>query len=341
MATDSGDLYATLRIDRADRAPTPSPDAGLISIYPTGPLIGRRYACGADPVLIGRDHECQIQNADASVSRHHARVERRGGVYHVEDLGSTNGTFVNNVPRATSVLKDGDYLRLGNCIYRFLAGDNLEAGYHEEIHRLTVTDGLTGVPNRRHFEEFLDRELAGSVRHRRGLALAMLDIDHFKSVNDRFGHFAGDLTLREVAATATAAVRRDELFARYGGEEFALVLPEAGPAEAVAVCERIRAAVAAHEYECDGQRYRVTVSVGVAFASGDEGQTPADLVREADAQLYRAKRSGRDRVCVASDPAAPVAATPPPRRNGPADPPTQRAVGTAWIGFPDNRPTAG
>src|SRR5204862_6793913 len=127
---------------------------------------------------------------------------RADGRYHVTDLGSTNGTFVNNVPRADSPLADGDYLRIGNCIYRFLASGNLEAEYHEEIYRLTVLDGLTGVPNRRFFEEFVERQVVRAVRHKRPLALALMDIDHFKQVNDRMGHLAGDLTLRQVAAVA-------------------------------------------------------------------------------------------------------------------------------------------
>jgi diguanylate cyclase (GGDEF)-like protein len=277
-------------------------EACLVHIYPKSPLLGRRYPLGSAAVLIGRNDDCQVQNTDSSVSRHHARIELRGEAYHVTDLGSTNGTFVNNTPRPQAPLEDGDYLRIGNCIYRFLAGGNIESEYHEEIYRLTVLDGLTGVPNRRHFEEFLDREVARAVRHRRSLALALLDIDHFKQVNDRLGHVAGDMTLRQVAATAAGVARRDELFARYGGEEFALVLPEADAAQAAAACERLRAAVAAHEFVFNKVRYEVTVSVGVGVTDGLSDVTPAELVRAADAQLYRAKATGRNRVC-APDPA--------------------------------------
>src|SRR5438552_8298891 len=122
-------------------------------------------------------------------------------------------------------LKDGDYLRVGNCICRFLAGGNVEAQYHEEIYRLTIIDALTEIPNKRFFLEFLDRELARTVRYHRPLSLILFDIDKFKVINDQLGHLAGDFTLREMASSLKAAIRKEELFARYGGEEFAVVLP--------------------------------------------------------------------------------------------------------------------
>ena len=178
-------------------------------------------------MLIGRNDDCQVQNTDASVSRHHARIELRDGTYHVTDLGSTNGTFVNNIPRTDWPLDDGDYLRIGNCIYRFLAGGNLEAEYHEEIYRLTVLDGLTGVPNRRYFDEFLEREVARAVRLQ-----AAAGPRHARHRPLQ----AGERPVRPPGrgphppaggGVRDNSVRRDELFARYGGEEFAVVLPEA------------------------------------------------------------------------------------------------------------------
>jgi diguanylate cyclase (GGDEF)-like protein len=276
-------------------------DACIVYIYPTGPLMGSRYPLGSGPVLIGRSDDCQVPNVDASVSRHHARIELRAdGHYHVTDLGSTNGTFVNNVMKADSPLRDGDYLRIGNCIYRYLAGDNLEAEYHEEIYRLTVLDALTDIPNRRYFQEFLDREIARAARYRRPLSLALLDIDHFKLVNDGLGHIAGDMTLRQLVACVRGIVRRDELFARYGGEEFALVLPELDLGTAAAVCERIRQTIEGHTFVFNKQRYPVTVSIGIGVMGADEEVGPNELIRRADAMLYEAKRAGRNRVCPAS-----------------------------------------
>src|SRR5207248_1252827 len=143
-----------------------------------------------------------------------------------------------------SLLQDGDYLRIGNCIYRYLAGGNIEAEYHEEIYRLTILDGLTQIHNQRYLVEFLEREVARSQRHGRPLSVLMFDIDRFKSINDSFGHLCGDFVLRELAGIVRDSVRKEDLFARYGGEEFALVLVETNPEQAVFVAERLRESVA-------------------------------------------------------------------------------------------------
>src|SRR5262249_13639398 len=150
------------------------------------------------PVVLGRGEDCDVRINDHSVSRRHARIEPSPEGYYAIDLQSTNGTFVNDVPTDVATLKDGDYLRIGNCIYRFLGGGNVEAEYHEEIYRLTIIDALTGIHNKRFMMEFLDRELARSARHGRPLAVLILDIDHFKTVNDELGHLAGDQTLRDL-----------------------------------------------------------------------------------------------------------------------------------------------
>lgn len=285
-----------------DRSPIrgASQEACLVHIYPTGARMGTRYTLGDQPVVIGRTEDCQIHNPDQSVSRCHARIEcREDGRYWVTDLGSTNGTFVNHALQRGGVIKDGDYLRVGNCIYRFLAGGNLEAHYHEEIYRLAVVDGLTHVHNRRAMNEFLDRELTRAARHHRPLAVAIFDIDHFKAVNDRMGHLAGDLALQELCARVRPVVRADELLARYGGEEFAVVLPEANLGTAVATGERIRQLVDARPFVFNEKPYPLTVSVGVAALSGSQ-DTTADLLARADKNLYEAKRTGRNRVVAAA-----------------------------------------
>ena len=277
------------------RLPAHSSDACLVFIYPTGPQMGARYVLKPGETRIGRTDDCQIRNTDSSVSRLHARIEFRDDGFYVTDLDSTNGTFVNNAIKRESKLDDGDYLRIGNCIYRFLAGGNLEAEYHEEIYRLTVQDALTGVHNRRYLTEFLDRELARAQRFNRPLALAMFDIDHFKNVNDQHGHLAGDMVLRELTGLLKAVVRKDELLARYGGEEFAIVLPETDSAAATVACERVRVAVEQHAFIYHSMRLPVTVSVGVAIST-TETFGPEELFRNADAKLYEAKRAGRNRV---------------------------------------------
>jgi diguanylate cyclase (GGDEF)-like protein len=279
-------------------APPPTDAAFLVHIFPQGPNFGCRFSIGDEPALIGRDPVCLIHCPDRSVSRSHARVERRAdGRFAVCDLGSSNGTFVNNSRVETADLRDGDYLRLGDAIFRFLSGSNVELDYHQEIHRLAVLDPLTGVHNRRALIDFLAREVSRSARHHRPLGLLMFDLDRFKSINDRLGHPGGDATLRAVVGRVTDLVRREDFVARFGGEEFAVVLPETGLDHAAACGERIRAAVADQPFEFTGQHYPVTVSVGASSLWELGDKTPEALLEQADGRLYEAKRSGRNRVC--------------------------------------------
>jgi diguanylate cyclase (GGDEF)-like protein len=271
-------------------------DACVVHIYPTGPGMGTRYALGEAPMVLGRGTDCDIRINDHSVSRRHARIQPGADGYYAVDLNSTNGTFVNDVPASICKLKDGDYLRVGNCIYRFLAGGNVEAEYHEEIYRLTIIDALTDAHNKRYLLEFLDRELSRSARYHRPLTLIMFDLDRFKAINDELGHLGGDFTLRELAACVKGSIRKEELFTRYGGEEFVLVLPETPLEGGVVAAERIRALVEKHPFLYEGKAYPVTISAGVAATAGEAGLTPLDLIRQADEKLFEAKRLGRNRV---------------------------------------------
>jgi two-component system, cell cycle response regulator len=271
-------------------------DAILIHIYPTGPGMGRRYSLSAGPLTIGRGPECEVCVTDSSVSRRHARIEPDEEGYRVIDLGSTNGTEVNDVSEQVNRLRNGDYLRVGHSIFRFLAGGNVEAEYHEEIYRLTIMDALTGIHNKRYLLEWLETELTRSERHHRPLSLILFDLDHFKRVNDDLGHLAGDYTLRDIAGCVQQTVRRGELFARYGGEEFAVALPETTRDQALATAERIRALVEAHPVRFGDQTLSVTISLGVAATVGETPLSPEGLIALADGKLYEAKNAGRNRV---------------------------------------------
>src|SRR5947199_7347312 len=261
---------------------SPRRDACVVPIYPTGPGMGARYALSDAPMVLGRGNDCDIRINDHSVSRRHARIQPGADGYYAVDLQSTNGTFVNDVPASICKLKDGDYLRVGNCIYRFLAGGNVEAEYHEEIYRLTIIDALTDIHNKRYLLEFLDRELSRSARYQRPLALILFDIDRFKTINDDLGHLGGDFTLRELSACVKGSIRKEELFARYGGEEFIIVLPETTQESGVMVAERLRGLIERHLFQYEGKAYPVTISLGVSATNGEEGLTPHDLIRVAD-----------------------------------------------------------
>ena len=272
-------------------------EACLVHIYPSGPNMGKRHPLERGPVVLGRGESSQILLHDNSVSRAHCRIETaRDGVYIV-DTKSLNGTFVNDkVTRGAHLLQDGDYIRVGNAIFRFLTGGNIESEYHEEIYRLTIFDGLTQIHNNRYLTDFLDREVARSQRHQRPLSVLMLDLDKFKVVNDEHGHLCGDHVLREMSNRIRHTVRREDLFARYGGEEFALVLVESTHEQAVEVAERIREIVEVTPFWFESLQIPVTLSVGVASTNGETPTTANDLLKQADANLYRAKHAGRNRV---------------------------------------------
>jgi diguanylate cyclase (GGDEF)-like protein len=288
---------AGLTIEAPVLAPaTVAVEACLVHIYPLGPTTGSRHPLGADAV-IGRAADCAVRNTDASVSRCHARVVRNeDGRFRVSDLGSRNGTFVNNVCRRESLLCNGDDLRVGNCIYRFLAGADVEAAYREEIYRLTIRDGLTQAHNSRYLTEFLERELERTARFRRPLAVILLDIDDFRAVNERLGYLAGDVALRDFCARVRAVVRPGELLARSGGKKFAIVLPEADIDTARVTAERLRLLVAKRPFAFNTRPYSLTVSVGVGVVPPGEAPTAAALLDLAETNVARAKRAGRNRV---------------------------------------------
>jgi diguanylate cyclase (GGDEF)-like protein len=270
-------------------------NACLVHIYPTGLAMGARHLLEKEMIILGRGDDCDITVQDFSVSRRHVRFDLDLDGYLVTDLESTNGTYVNDTPAKSTPLNDGDYLRVGNCLYRFLAGGNVEAEYHEELYRLAIHDALTGLYNKRYLMDYLQREIDRSARYSRPLALILFDIDHFKAINDTMGHLAGDLTLRELAGRLWGEICKDDLLARYGGEEFAAVLTEADKTAAAELAEQLRRAVEDHTFTFEGRRYPVTISLGVASIQGDE-LPPQELIRRADERLYRAKREGRNRV---------------------------------------------
>ncbi|HYG76849.1 MAG TPA: GGDEF domain-containing protein [Planctomycetota bacterium] len=246
--------------------------------------------------VIGREKECELMVEDQDVSRRHASIEFTPRGYIITDLNSTNGTFINDDKVNRAVLKTGDLIRLGKTIFKFLRGDGVEKQYHETVYSIMITDGLTGVSNKRFLMEALDRELSRSQRHKRPLSLAILDLDHFKSINDKYGHLGGDMELREIARRIKAAIRRDEVFARYGGEEFVIVLPESTLEQARQFSERVRELVGSEGVRADGITIPVTVSIGIGHTDGGESISREEMLGRADKKLYEAKNSGRNRV---------------------------------------------
>lgn len=269
----------------------------LVVIYTKEPtLLGRRFVLEMSPVRIGRGVENQIVLEGDSVSRRHAHFEQRAETWWCVDDGSTNGSYINDEQiMRESRLDNGDRIKIGPTIFKFLSGQDVEAQYHEEIYRMTIIDGLTQVHVKRYLLESLDKELMRARRHARDLSFLMLDIDHFKNINDRHGHLAGDYVLKEVARLIQQRIRRDEVLARYGGEEFAIILPETTLEGGRALAEGLRERIEESRFTFQGEVIRVTISIGAAMLH-ESDRSSMDLIKRADDKLYEAKHLGRNRV---------------------------------------------
>ncbi len=273
-------------------------DRGMLTIT-GGPAAGLVVPLrGVADITIGRSPDCAVSIADSSLSRVHARLVHVGSTFVLKDAGSKNGTFVDGRSAAQALaLTDGARIQLSSLTtLRFALVDAKEEEAMARAYEATLRDGLTGLYNRRHLDRLLEAEVAAYIRERRPTSVAMLDIDHFKRVNDTHGHAAGDAVLRTYATTVAALLRPDDLFARYGGEEFTIVLRDRTGPEAVAFADWLRAAVEQTPIAFGSVVLRVTSSFGVAAFDECHPLDKDTPVRLADERLYRAKQSGRNRV---------------------------------------------
>ena len=270
-----------------------------------GAEIGRDFRLRRMNTVLGRGLDADIRILDDLASREHVRIsvkwdrERRSATFHLADLGSTNGTLVNNRRVESMELTEGDKIQIGDTVLKLVLLDEIEARYHEEVrHRITY-DQLTGLLTKESLYLALELELNRCRKYRLPLAVLMMDLDHFKSVNDTHGHLMGSHVLSEVGRLIRESIRTDDVSARYGGEEFLAYLSERNAAEALQAAERIRRAIERERICLDGVTVGVTISIGVATFP-EHGEDIKSLVGRADRELYRAKGSGRNRVCGAA-----------------------------------------
>jgi diguanylate cyclase (GGDEF)-like protein len=293
------DYEIKTRITGLDELKMAHPGQGCLVVIhaPLHGDLGRRFLLDKDSITIGRGRNNDIVLPSDCVSRRHSRLERRSDGIYVIDVGSTNGTWLNDDSEKVTEkrLERGDQLRVGDTIFKYLSGSDVEVQYHEIIFRMTVTDGLTNLSNRKQLDILLQEEIPRARRHGRDLAVLMLDIDHFKTINDTYGHLAGDSVLRGLAGILQKRLRPSDRLGRYGGEEFCAILPETSLLSAAKIGEELRALVAAHSFVSEDHKIRVTISIGAGAL--EPGMEAADLYRAADEMLYKAKRTGRNKVC--------------------------------------------
>ena len=239
----------------------PQSDAALVCVY--GQTMGRMYPLCRGETLIGRSSQAGIQIDHESVSRRHARLHLEENHAILADCGSTNGSYVNDEAVQEQTLQHGDLIKIGRTILKYLANDNIEAAYHEEIFRLSTVDGLTRCFNRRYFQDQLVREVSRAVRYGRPLSLLLFDIDDFGKINDEFGHLAGDAVLTQMGKRLGRRLRREDTLARWDDGQFALLLPEVDGAAATLLAERIRGLLCESSFGFDDVDIPVNISMAV------------------------------------------------------------------------------
>lgn len=267
-----------------------------------GPRLGQCLHVHEVPAVIGRSPEADFQIEHASVSREHCSVWREGSEVYVRDLGSKNGTYVNDVRASKAAeLGEGTHVALGEVVLKFVLGGTLEARYHEALYELATLDSLTQLNNRREFRDSLHEAVLRLKEHDESLSVAIFDLDHFKQINDILGHADGDAVLRRMAATLREKLRSGDVAGRLGGDEFAVLLRDADAQIAFEWCEDLRASMQGMGLEDRGLPEPVSISIGLATWT-PEMESGRELLRLADMALLRAKDQGRNRVCAAAGP---------------------------------------
>ena len=276
-------------------------------VFLSGELIAAPIPLEREEVILGRSIEADVRVNGAKVARRHARINTvtdpatHATEYILSDFGTRSGTLLNGVKISSEPLQNGDKITIGDQILRFDLLDEIDREYHRQIHRLISHDDLTGLLSSRSFFSELRREAARAKAESRPFCVLMMDVDHFKNVNDTYGHLTGSKTLEEIGAAIAGIMRSGDAAARFGGEEFAAFLLDAETPQGIVAADRIRAAIEAQDFPIVRQGkpdkyHRVTISIGVS-SYPDDSSDPIELVEMADSALYRAKREGRNRVC--------------------------------------------
>jgi diguanylate cyclase (GGDEF)-like protein len=266
-----------------------------------GTDVGKVMKLSEGPIIIGRSLDCTAAMREESISRYHAKVHiSESGDIIAEDLGSTNGIFLNGTRVTKTTLKSDDKLLLGRrTVLKLMFQDQIEQLYQQEIYNSSTRDGLTGIYNRRFLDERIDSDISFSRRHRIPFTFIMFDIDHFKKVNDKYGHPTGDEVLVSIAKIISEMIRAEDVFGRFGGEEFAILAPRIDLEGATIFGERIRKHISELDIPAkDNSKstIKVTVSVGAVTVHPEAIVDTPTVISVTDENLYKAKENGRDNV---------------------------------------------
>jgi diguanylate cyclase (GGDEF)-like protein len=285
----------------AIKVAAPATACNAILTVLTGLSAGRIFSVGFDDLTVGRSHDCEVRLDDQGISRRHCRFRRaEDDSCFVEDLGSTNGTYVNGKRIEGVRLDPGDRVQIGaDVVVRFSFTDETEEVLAKRLYESSTRDPLTHAFTRKYFDERLSSEVAYASRHETPFGVILFDLDHFKAINDRHGHAAGDAVLRGVSRRIENLIRGEDVFARYGGEEFAILVRGIEGKNMEQFAERVRKSTARGVVDFKGRKIEVTVSVGVAMLDEVTGTNAvSEILALADRRVYQAKAGGRNRtVC--------------------------------------------
>ena len=295
MAERESDTLTTQRGSLAKLAEAIATKNSAFLTVTQGESQGRRLKLGDVPVTMGRSADCDFRLLNRAISRLHCRVWRDNSGFWVRDLNSTNKTYLNDRPVVEARLKDGDFITVGGTVVQFTQEQDVDHAAQSEFFDLVSHDQLTGLSQRRVFEQSLEQEIARSTRRNREFVLAIVDIDELSRINREWGKAAGDDVLKQVAKALKAGLREEDLLCRFGGGEFAAMLPETGMEEAEKMLNAVRSAIANVEFFIAGQSRHASVSIG-ALLWKPEFKTAAITIERAEEKLKAAKDGGCNRI---------------------------------------------
>ncbi len=262
-----------------------------------GPAKGELHVLKNGESIVGRGAKSSIVVSDDTISRNHFKVIVKGAEVSIQDLGSTNGTYVNGVRVTEQVLQDKDTIQISSkTIMTFSYLTDLEAERQTQIYKMANYDAVTQARTKAYFLDQIQQEFSHSRRRSLPLSLIIFDIDFFKKVNDQYGHPAGDYVLKKIAETTLKTIRSEDLFARYGGEEFVILMRETLESDAIKLAERLRQLIAAQVFLFETHAIRTSISCGVTCLKGENFRNFEEMIKVADEYLYFAKQNGRNRV---------------------------------------------
>ncbi len=266
-------------------------------LFISGPLIGKMYLIENEKTIIGRSQDSNIAINDSRISRHHICIHYSFGQVAIEDLNSTNGTFVNGERIRRRILESGDKVHISSdTFFKFAVGDAAERMFQEEMHQMANYDAVTGILNKHAFVRRLHEEYCYASRNNISISLLMMDIDFFKKINDTYGHMAGDYVLAGVAKRISEIVRDEDILARYGGEEFAVILRNIDQSGASLLATRICESISKLPFKFEDQNIPATISIGIASTPHQNITSEEDFITIADHFLYESKKNGRNQV---------------------------------------------